>query len=81
MGPTPCYSQSQVVPVCQSFRLVAQQFFFSGKSTNFCCFSFFKGIEKGCGHMDVLITFPSETESKYIYIYIWIYGLTSIAQA
>ena len=69
--PTPCYSQSQVVSVCQSFRPVAQ-FFFPGKVL------FFFSVEKRCGHIDVLKTFPGDTDRKYIYIYIYIYmGLWS----
>ena len=78
MGPTPCYSQSQVVSVCQSFRPVAQVF---PPAKYF--FSFFLGMEKGCGHIDVLKTFPGNTDCKYIYIYIyiWVCGLTSIVQA
>ena len=40
MGPTLCYSQSQVVPVCQSFRLVAQLFFLE-KVQIFVAFLFF----------------------------------------
>ena len=39
MGSTPCYSQSKVVFVCQSFRLVAP-FFVPGKSTLFGFFYF-----------------------------------------
>ena len=31
MGPTPCYSQSQVVPACQSFRPVAPLVFLAKK--------------------------------------------------
>ena len=27
-------------------------------------------MEKGCGHIDVLKTFPGDTVCKYIYIYI-----------
>ena len=64
MGPTPCYSQSQVVSVCQSFRPVAQFFF---QQSNFL--SFFGGMEKGCGHIDMLKTFPGDTDCKYVYIY------------
>ena len=43
-GPSPCYSQSQVVSVCQSFRPIAQ-FFFPAKS-----FFFLFNMEKGSGH-------------------------------
>ena len=49
MGPTPCYSQSQVVSVCQSFRPVAQ-FFPLAKYF----FSSFFSMEKGCGHINIL---------------------------
>ena len=71
MGPSPYYSQSQVVYVCQSFRPVAQFFFW--QST---IFKIFLSMEKGCGHINVLITFPGDTDPKYIYI--WVCGLTSI---
>ena len=46
MGPTPCYSQSQVVSAYQSFRPVAP-FFFLEKVPNWPFF----GIQKGCGHI------------------------------
>ena len=75
MEPTPCYSQSQVVSVCQSFRPVAQFFFSPAKYFSF----FFFSMEKGCGHIDMLKTFPGDTDC--IYIYIWVCGLTSIVQA
>ena len=65
MGPTPCYSQSQVVSVCQSFRPVAQFFF---RQSIFLSFLFFSlSMEKGCGHIDVLKIFPGDTDCKYIY--------------
>ena len=35
--------------------------------------SVYQSIEKGCGYIDVLITFPGDTDPKYIYIYIYIY--------
>ena len=63
--PTPCYSQSQVISVCQSFRPVAQ-FFFPQQSI----FS----MEKGCDHIDMFKTFPGDTDCK-IHIYIWVCGL------
>ena len=43
MGATPCYSESQVVLVCQSFRPVAQ-FFFSSKVLFFFFFSMERGV-------------------------------------
>ena len=75
MRPTPCYSLSHVVSVCQNFRPVAQFFF---QQCFFFSFSFFfLSMEKGCGHTDMLKTFPGDTDYKYI----WVYGLTSIVQA
>ena len=50
MGPTPCYSQSQVVFVCQSFRPVVQ--FFS--LVKYFPPPFFLSMEKGCDHIEVL---------------------------
>ena len=77
MGPTPLYSQSQVVSVCRSFRPVAQ--FLSPAKYNFSIKKEKKlRIEKGCGYIDVLITFPGHTDPKYIYM--WVCGLTSIVQ-
>ena len=67
MGPTPCYSQSQVVSVCQSFRPVAQLFFLA----EYFSFFLFFGMEKGCGHIDMLKTFPDDTDYKYIYMGLW----------
>ena len=63
MGPTPCYSQSQVVSVCQSFRPVAQFFFFFFFFFFFLAkfFSFFFlifSMEKGCGHINMLKKIP-----------------------
>ena len=41
--------------------------FFPGKAF----FFFFFSMEKGCGHIDVLKTFPGDTDRIYIYIYIY----------
>ena len=71
MGPIPCYSQSQVVSVCQSYRPVAQ-FFFPAST-----FFFFFSMEKGYGHIDMLKTFPGDTNRKYM----WVCGLISIVHA
>ena len=60
--------------VCQSFRLVAQ-FFPPGKYLFF--FFFFGSMEEGCGHIDMLKTYPSDTDHKYI----WVCDITSIVQA
>ena len=51
--------------VCQSFRPVAQVF--PQLSTFFLLFFF--GMEKGYSHIDMLKTFPGDTDCKYIYIY------------
>ena len=69
-GTHPLLSQSQVVSVCQSFSPVAQFFFL----VKFFSFFFFLSMEKRCGHIDVLKTFPGDTDHIYIYIYIYIYG-------
>ena len=37
-------------------------------------------MENGCGQIDVLKTFPGDTDHIYIYIYIWVCALTSIVQ-
>ena len=47
--------------------------FFPGK----VLFFLFLNMEKGCGHIDMLKTFPGDTDCKYI----WVCGLTSIVQA
>ena len=52
--------------VCLSFRPLAQ-FFLLGKVQLLLLF-FFKSIEKGSGHINVIITFPGDTDPKYIYI-------------
>ena len=39
--------------------------------TNVLFLTFF-GIQKGCGHIHMLITFPGDTDSKYR----WFVGLT-----
>ena len=62
MGPIPCYSQSQVVSVCQNFRPIAH---FPPPPPPFF------NMEKGYGHTDMLKTFPGDTGRKYIYIYIY----------
>ena len=68
--PTPCYSQSQVVFVCQNFKPAAQVF----PLAKYFFLLLFFGMEKGCGHIDVLKTFPGDTDCKCVYIYIYIYG-------
>ena len=54
----------RVVSVCQSFRPVAR-FFFPIKVLFFLLFS----IEKVCSHIDVLNTFPGDTD--HIYMGLW----------
>ena len=54
MGPTKCYSQSQFMFECQSFRLVSPFLNFFLAIIPF--FVFFN--TKGYGHIDMLITFP-----------------------
>ena len=76
MGPTPCYSQSLVVSACQHFMPVAPLF---GQSTTlasslFFFFFFFFLYRKGCGHIDIFMMFPGDTNSKYIY------GIVGVAQ-
>ena len=53
-----------VVSVCQSFRPVA----LSPPPVKYFFFFFFFSMEKGCCHIDVLKTFPGDTDCKYIYI-------------
>ena len=65
-GTHPCYSQSQVVSVCQSFKPVAQ-FFFPAKNFSFFYF-FFLSMVKGYGHIEVLKTFPCDTDCKYMFV-------------
>ena len=62
MGPTPRYSQSQVMSVYQSFRPVTQFFFLLAKYFFLPFFS----MEKGCGHTDMLKTFLGDTDCRYI---------------
>ena len=72
MAATPCYSKSQVVSVCQSFRPVAP-FFFSGK-VPFVVFLIQKGIWPYRHAYDI----PLMTVIRNIYAFA---GQTSTVQA
>ena len=56
--------------VCQSLRPVAQ-IFLAKYFSFFLFFFFFFCMEKGYGHIDILKTFPGDTDCKYIYMGLW----------
>ena len=66
--------------VCMPKFKACSSILFSGKSAiyYFFCFAFLK-YKKGCGHIDMLITFSGDTDLKHVYI--WVCGLTSIVLA
>ena len=67
MGSTPCYSQSQAVSVCQSFRPITKKIFPPAK---YLFFFFLLSKEKRCGHINMLKTFHGDTDHKYIWVVI-----------
>ena len=48
---------------------------FSGKST---ILAFKKKYSKGCGHIEIFMTFHGETVSKYIWVYVSNFNRSSV---